>query len=89
MIVSLGLALATWVRRLGRAVALSVIAFFLGGMGWVLLVETLFQQFVKARPVGWFENMAGCATAYRRSVRCSGPNDRSKCLWESSSGGAA
>jgi ABC-type transport system involved in multi-copper enzyme maturation permease subunit len=42
MIVSLGLLLATWVRRLGRAVALSVIAFFLGAIGLPILVELSF-----------------------------------------------
>jgi ABC-type transport system involved in multi-copper enzyme maturation permease subunit len=41
VIVSLGLALATWVRRLGRAVALSVISFFITGIGWMILVESL------------------------------------------------
>jgi hypothetical protein len=41
VIVSLGLALATWIRRLGRSVALSVIAFFITGIGWVILVESL------------------------------------------------
>lgn len=40
-IVSLGLALATWVRRLGRAVAISVIIFVLGGVGWIFLLEVL------------------------------------------------
>ena len=43
MIVSLGLALATWVRRLGRAVALSVTAFLAAGLGWVFLIEVLFR----------------------------------------------
>ena len=43
LIVSWGLALATWVPRLGRAVALSVIAFFLFGLGWPLLIELLFS----------------------------------------------
>jgi hypothetical protein len=41
LIVSLGLLLATWGRRLGRAVALSVIAFFLTGIGWLFVVELL------------------------------------------------
>jgi ABC-type transport system involved in multi-copper enzyme maturation permease subunit len=38
VIVSLGLLIATWVRRLGQAVALSVIAYFLAGIGWLILV---------------------------------------------------
>ena len=38
LLVSAGLALATWVRRLGRAVTLSVIVFFLIGMVWPMLV---------------------------------------------------
>jgi ABC-type transport system involved in multi-copper enzyme maturation permease subunit len=43
LIVSLGLALAIWVRRLGRAVALSVILFFLIGIGWIILVALCFE----------------------------------------------
>ena len=56
MIVSLGLALATWVDRLSRAVALSVIAFFLGGIGWVFLVEFLRLQISAARTAAWMNN---------------------------------
>ncbi len=43
LIVSWGLALATWVPRLGRAVALSVTSFFLFGLGWPLLIDLLFS----------------------------------------------
>ena len=46
VIVSLGLALAIWVRRPGRAVALSVIAFFLVAIGWVFLVACSLEAFV-------------------------------------------
>ena len=66
MIVSLGLALATWVRRLGRAVALSVIAFFLVGLGWVFLVEILFRQFTNVQTVDWIEKygwLRDCASS--------------------------
>ena len=38
VIVSLGLALAIWVRRLGRAVALCVTAYAVIGAGWIALV---------------------------------------------------
>ena len=55
LIVSLGLALATWVPRLSRAVALSVIAFFLVGLGWVFLVEILFRQFMNVQTGDWVE----------------------------------
>jgi len=48
IIVSLGVALATWVRRLGRAVAASVIIFFVIGIGWPILVETLFFRIVRS-----------------------------------------
>jgi ABC-type Na+ efflux pump permease subunit len=44
-IVSLGVALATWVPRLGRAVALNVAAYVLAGIGWILLMELLFSRF--------------------------------------------
>ncbi len=42
MIVSLGLALATWVRRLNRAIVWSVIAYFLTGIVWGIAVELIF-----------------------------------------------
>jgi len=41
-IASLGLALATWVSRLGRAVALCVTAYVLFSIGWVVLMALLF-----------------------------------------------
>ena len=37
--------IATWVPKLGRAVALSVLVFFLTGFGWGLLVDLLFNQY--------------------------------------------
>jgi ABC-type transport system involved in multi-copper enzyme maturation permease subunit len=39
LLVSVGLALATWVRRLGRAVALSTVVYFLTGIVWLLVLE--------------------------------------------------
>ncbi len=48
VIVSLGVALATWVRRLGRAVAASVIAFVVLGIGWPILVETVLFRIVRS-----------------------------------------
>ncbi len=39
LIASLGLLLAVWIRRLGRAVGTSVIAFFVMGYGWIIAVE--------------------------------------------------
>ncbi|HEV3121635.1 MAG TPA: hypothetical protein VGY53_07020, partial [Isosphaeraceae bacterium] len=47
IIVSLGVAMATWIRRLGRAVALSVIVYFLTGIGWVLLCEVLISSVIR------------------------------------------
>ncbi len=38
-IVSLGLLLATWIKRLGRAVAASVIAYLFMAIGWIILLE--------------------------------------------------
>ncbi len=49
LIVSWGLALATWVPRLGRAVALSVTAFFVFGLGWPLLIDMLFSPMFRGR----------------------------------------
>ncbi|WP_435016065.1 ABC transporter permease [Tundrisphaera sp. TA3] len=40
-IVSLGLALATWIPRLGRAMAVGVIAFFFFGIIWMILIGFL------------------------------------------------
>jgi ABC-type transport system involved in multi-copper enzyme maturation permease subunit len=42
VIASLGLALATWVSRLGRAVALCVAAYVLFAIGWVMFSAVLF-----------------------------------------------
>jgi ABC-type transport system involved in multi-copper enzyme maturation permease subunit len=44
LLVGLGLVFATWTRRLGRAVTLSVIAFFLLAIGLPILGELVFQQ---------------------------------------------
>jgi ABC-type transport system involved in multi-copper enzyme maturation permease subunit len=40
-ITSLGLALATWVSRLGRAVAVCVSAYIVFSIGWIVLIATL------------------------------------------------
>ena len=53
-IVSWGLLLATWVPRLGRAVAFSVIAFFLLGFCWPMVVEMVFPMF-GTRTADWYE----------------------------------
>ena len=42
MIVSLGGALATWIRQLGRAVVVNIIVFFLISVGWIVLVQFLY-----------------------------------------------
>src|SRR5262249_3079325 len=54
----LGVLLATWVRRLGRAVALSVIAFFLSGIGWIFVVEfssSILSEVLINKPPDWLE----------------------------------
>jgi hypothetical protein len=43
-VTSLGLALATWVSRLGRAVALAVAAYVFVCIGWLFLVITLLSR---------------------------------------------
>jgi ABC-type Na+ efflux pump permease subunit len=55
LIVSWGLALATWVPRLSRAIAGSVIAFLLFGMGWPLMIELLFSPILRAQLPGAYE----------------------------------
>ena len=42
-VTSVGVALATWFRRLGRAVALSVTGYVFYGVGWVLCIELLLE----------------------------------------------
>jgi ABC-type transport system involved in multi-copper enzyme maturation permease subunit len=59
LIVSWGLALATWVPRLGRAIALSVIVFFLVGLGWPLLIELVFSPMFRGRIPNWYEQNRG------------------------------
>jgi hypothetical protein len=39
VVVSIGLALATWIRRLGRAVAVSVAVYSFFAFGWLVLLE--------------------------------------------------
>ena len=51
VIVSLGLALATWVRRLNRAIVLSVIAYFLTAIIWSVAVEMIFLLVPEARAI--------------------------------------
>jgi hypothetical protein len=58
LIVSVGVALATWVRRVGRAIVLSVIALFLVGLVWPTVVEIAFALalwFYRRSPTQWFE----------------------------------
>jgi ABC-type transport system involved in multi-copper enzyme maturation permease subunit len=43
VITSLGLALATWVSRLGRAVALCITAYVVFSIGWPILIGVLFK----------------------------------------------
>jgi ABC-type Na+ efflux pump permease subunit len=40
-ITSVGLALATWVRRLGRAIAINVLMFFFFTIGWPVLLDSI------------------------------------------------
>ena len=52
---------ATWVRRLGRAVALSVIVFFLIGLFWPMVVEITFSLILRPWMQGqlisqWYNN---------------------------------
>jgi len=54
VITSLGIALAVRVRRLGRAVMLSVVAFIASAIGWLILVETVLMQSLNSRFPAWF-----------------------------------
>lgn len=48
-IVSLGIVLATWVRQLGRAVVISVIAFFAIAIGWIVLAQFAYHRVMFSR----------------------------------------
>jgi hypothetical protein len=59
LLVSLGVFLATWVKRVGRSIVLSVIAFFLLGMIWPTVVEIavgLAAWLYRRGPTDWMEN---------------------------------
>jgi ABC-type transport system involved in multi-copper enzyme maturation permease subunit len=67
LVVSWGLLLAIWVRRLGRAVTLSVIVFFLLGFGWPCLVELVLSPMFMKPEVNWYEQdhvMQECLLAF-------------------------
>ena len=50
-VTSLGLALATWLRRTGLAVAVSVGAFVLGSIGWIIAVVAVVRPLLD-----WWSN---------------------------------
>ncbi len=52
LIVSIGLLLATWISRVGRAVGTSVMIFFLLGIGWPIASEFILQSFRIAQTFG-------------------------------------
>jgi hypothetical protein len=59
LLVSLGLLLATWVKRVGRAIVLSVVAFFLLGMVWPTVAEMAYGLVAwrfRLSPTDWTEN---------------------------------
>jgi ABC-type transport system involved in multi-copper enzyme maturation permease subunit len=55
-VTSLGLALATWLRRTGLAVAVSVMAFVVMSIGWVFFVESALRSIVNSWQTryGWW-----------------------------------
>jgi ABC-type transport system involved in multi-copper enzyme maturation permease subunit len=56
LIVGWGLLIATWVRRLDRAVAASVIVFFLLGIGWPFLIQFRFSSVFITPPTNWYDD---------------------------------
>jgi ABC-type transport system involved in multi-copper enzyme maturation permease subunit len=77
VLVSIGFILATWVRRLGRAVALSVILYFLLGIGLPVLADMLFPIFIRSqwtsRGAAWVDQhrwIMDCAASFSP---CAGP----------------
>jgi len=62
-IASLGLALATWVSRLGRAIALCVSAYVVFSFGWVFLVALVFERDHMGLPLVMGSPLYGTALA--------------------------
>jgi len=54
VITSLGIALAVWVRRLGRAVMLSVVAYIAGVIGLAILTESVILPLLYSRFAFWY-----------------------------------
>ncbi|MHC5544045.1 hypothetical protein ACYOEI_37945, partial [Singulisphaera rosea] len=46
LIVSIGVALATWIRPVGRAITVSVVGYLLAGLVWPMVVEVVGARFV-------------------------------------------
>ena len=68
VITSLGLVLATWVSRLGRAVALCVSAYVLFSIGWIVLL--FFWPFLMVRMIlSWYPWSWGARCTARSSPR--------------------
>jgi ABC-type transport system involved in multi-copper enzyme maturation permease subunit len=65
VITSLGLALATWVSRLGRAVALCVTTYVVSSIGWVILIGVLFVPAPLGRSL-----MMGCPAVGTYAAIC-------------------
>jgi ABC-type Na+ efflux pump permease subunit len=55
VIVSLGLALATWIRRSGRSIAASVSAYFFLGFGWLAIIAIGVQSFAFSNRGSWLQ----------------------------------
>src|SRR5262249_48881322 len=53
-ITSLGLALATWIPKLGRVITASVMAYVLGSVGWVIVLQVL-PHLPAVRSIPWDE----------------------------------
>jgi ABC-type transport system involved in multi-copper enzyme maturation permease subunit len=75
-ITSVGLALATWVRRLGRAVAINVMAFAFIAIGWPLFFQLaiwtwarnwLWEWGIRAYTVDWISNGMTLASPFAAS----------------------
>jgi hypothetical protein len=58
---------------MGRAIALSVIAFFLAGIGWVFLLEMLVFQVISTQWESWIERHRWVATCLTSLSPVAGP----------------
>lgn len=77
-VTSLGLALAIWLERPGRAVAFTLAAFVLVTVGWLILIAALIRGNVLGAGLASASPFMGCAMIGSLSLDRMGPADRDR-----------